>query len=226
MRHSSMSRGSSISTTAHHDACQWRRDVGILLGFVPNIRSTGQATVEATLDGPMRTPVVTGTMMIDDGRIRPIRFAACAGNISGVVRFDSRGVTLDEVTAQLGGGAVRFGGRWHRGVTAGTSRCDDVGRQNMRLRYRRACGRWSDANLALQGTVDSATLSGVVRCRSAVYTRRFDTGGGLVDLTGSASGQAPASIQTTVPLRYDVHLNIPGTLRVENTVRDCRQRGS
>src|SRR5213078_5171920 len=34
------------------------------------------------------------------------------------------------------------------------------------------------------------------------------------------SGQVPASIQTTIPLRYDVHLNIPGTLRVDNnTVR-------
>ena len=89
-----------------------------------------------------------------------------------------------------------------------------------------------DANLTLQGTVDSATLSGVVNVRSAVYTRRFDTGGGLVDLTGSASGQAPASIQTTVPLRYDVQLNIPGTLRVENnTVRlvanaDLQLRGT
>jgi hypothetical protein len=45
-------------------------NLGILQGFVPNIRSTGQATLAATLDGPMRTPVVTGTMTIEDGRIR------------------------------------------------------------------------------------------------------------------------------------------------------------
>src|SRR4029450_3790448 len=77
-----------------------------------------------------------------------------------------------------------------------------------------------DANLALLGTADAATLSGVVNVRSAVYTRRFDTGGGLIDLTGTASGQTPASIRTTVPLRYAAPLNIPGPPRVENnTVR-------
>jgi len=32
-------------------------------------------------------------------------------NISGPVRFDTRSVRLDEVTARLGGGPVRFGGR-------------------------------------------------------------------------------------------------------------------
>jgi TamB, inner membrane protein subunit of TAM complex len=195
-------------------------NLGILQGFVSNIRSTGQATVEATLDGAMRTPVVTGTMMIEDGRIRHFDLPHALENIAGVVRFDSRGVTLDEVTAQLGGGPVRFGGRIGiEGYRPG--RLDvTMNGQNMRLRYPEGMRSVVDANLTLLGTVDAATLSGVINVRSAIYTRRFDTGGGLIDLTGNASGQAPASIQTTVPLRYDVHLNIPGTLRVENnTVR-------
>ena len=195
-------------------------NLGILQGFVSNIRSTGQATVEATLDGPMRTPVVTGTMMIEDGRIRHFDLPHALENIAGVVRFDSRGVTLDGVTAQLGGGPVRFGGRIGiEGYRLG--RLDvTMNGQNMRLRYPEGMRSIVDANLTLLGTVDAATLSGMVNVRSAIYTRRFDTGGGLIDLAGNAGGQAPASIQTTVPLRYDVHLNIPGTLRVENnTVR-------
>jgi hypothetical protein len=194
--------------------------LGILQGFVPNIRSTGEATVEATLDGPLRTPIVTGTMTIDAGRIRHFDLPHALENISGVVRFDTRGVTLDEVSAQLGGGPVRFGGRIGiEGYRPGRLDVTMSG-QNMRLRYPEGMRSVVDANLNLQGTVDASTLSGDITVRSAVYTRRFDTGGGLVDLTGSPSGQVPASIQTTIPLRYDVHLNIPGTLRVENnTVR-------
>jgi translocation and assembly module TamB len=195
-------------------------NLGILQGFVPNIRSTGQATLEATLDGPMRTPVVTGTMTIEDGRIRHFDLPHALENIGGIVRFDSRGVTLDEVTAQLGGGPVRFGGRI--GIDGYRPGRLDVmmNGQNMRLRYPEGMRSVVDANLTLLGTVEAATLSGVVNVRNAVYTRRFDTGGGLIDLAGTPGGQAPASIQTTVPLRYDVHLNIPGTLRVENnTVR-------
>ena len=195
-------------------------NLGILQGFVPNIRSTGQATLAATLDGPMRTPVVTGTMTIEDGRIRHFDLPHALENISGVVRFDTRGVTLDEVTAKLGGGPVRFGGRIGiEGYRPGRLDVTMSG-QTMRLRYPEGMRSVVDANLNLQGTIEAMTLSGAVNVRSAVYTRRFDTGGGLVDLTGSASGQGPASIQTTIPLRYDVHLNIPGTLRVENnTVR-------
>jgi len=68
--------------------------------------------------------------------------------------------------------------------------------------------------------VESATLSGNVVVRNAVYTKRFDAGGGLVDLAGNATSVGTGSIQTTVPLRFDVHVSIPGTLRVENnTVR-------
>ena len=195
-------------------------NLGILQGFVPNIRSTGQATLAATLDGPLRTPVVTGTMTVEDGRIRHFDLPHALENISGVVRFDTRGVTLDEVTAQLGGGPVRFGGRIGiNGYQLGRLDVTMVG-TNMRLRYPEGMRSVVDADLNLQGTAEAMTLSGNVNVRNAVYTRRFDTGGGLVDLAGSASGQAPVSIQTTIPLRYDVHLNIPGTLRVENnTVR-------
>jgi hypothetical protein len=195
-------------------------NLGILQGFVPNIRSTGQATLAATLDGALRTPVVTGTMTIEDGRIRHFDLPHALENISGVVRFDTRGITLDEVTAQLGGGPVRFGGRIAiDGYRPGRLDVMMTG-TNMRLRYPEGMRSVVDAMLSLQGTVENATLSGDVTVRSAVYTRRFDTGGGLIDLAGSATNQTPASIQTTIPLRYDVHLNIPGTLRVENnTVR-------
>jgi translocation and assembly module TamB len=195
-------------------------NLGILQGFVPNIRSTGQASLQATLDGPMRTPLVSGTMTIEEGRIRHFDLPHALENISGVVRFDSRGVTLDEVTAQLGTGPVQFGGRI--GIDGYRPGRLDVtmNGQNMRLRYPEGMRSVVDANLSLQGTIDSSTLSGTVIVRNALYTKRFDTGGGLIDLTGSAAGQGASSLQTTIPLRYDVRITVPSTLRVENnTVR-------
>jgi translocation and assembly module TamB len=195
-------------------------NLGILQGFVPNIRSTGQASLQATLDGPMRTPLVSGTMTIEEGRIRHFDLPHALENISGVVRFDSRGVTLDEVTAQLGTGPVQFGGRI--GIDGYRPGRLDVtmNGQNMRLRYPEGMRSVVDANLNLQGTIDSSTLSGTVIVRNALYTKRFDTGGGLIDLTGSAAGQGASSLQTTIPLRYDVRITVPSTLRVENnTVR-------
>ncbi len=196
-------------------------NLGILQGFMANIKSTGEATLQATLDGPMRTPLVSGTLTIADGRIRHFDLPHALESITGVVRFDSRGITLDEVTAQLGGGPVQFGGRIAiEGYRPG--RLDvTMNGQNMRLRYPEGMRSLVDASLNLQGTVDSATLGGTITVRNAFYTKRFDTGsGGLGDLAGSAGAQPAASIQTTIPLRYAVHLSVPSTLRVENnTIR-------
>ena len=45
-------------------------NLGILQGFVPNIRSSGRAALAAAFEGPMRDPIVTGTLRVDDGRRR------------------------------------------------------------------------------------------------------------------------------------------------------------
>ena len=85
--------------------------LGLLQGFDSNIRSSGRASLEATFDGPMRDPIVTGTMTVENGRVRHFGLPHALENISGPVRFDTRSIRLDEVTARLGGGLVQFGGR-------------------------------------------------------------------------------------------------------------------
>jgi hypothetical protein len=85
--------------------------LGILQGFASNVRGSGRAALAAGFEGPMRNPVVTGTMTVENGRIRHFDLPHALENISGPVRFDTRSIRLDEVTARLGGGVVRFGGQ-------------------------------------------------------------------------------------------------------------------
>jgi hypothetical protein len=202
-----------IAVRANGDA-----NLGILQGLVSNIRSSGRASLAAAFEGPLRQPNVSGSMRIDDGRIRHFDLPHALENVSGPLRFDSRGVSLDEVTARLGGGPVRFGGRIDlEGYLPNRLDVSMIG-ENMRLRFPEGMRSVVDADLALTGTVDSATLGGNVTVRSAIYTRRFETGGGLIDLAGgppSVEGAA-ASLAGGLPLRYDVQINAPSTLRIEN----------
>ena len=63
----------------------------------------------------------------------------------------------------------------------------------MRLRYPEGMRSVVDANLDAAGHRRASTLSRRRHgAQTRVYTRRFDTGGELVDFAGSASGQAPA----------------------------------
>ena len=191
-------------------------NLSILQGFAPDVRGSGQARVAATLEGDLENPLVNGTMAFDDGRVRYFGLPHAVENLSGEARFDSRGLNLDELTGRLGGGPVAFGGRIE---IAGylPSRLDiRMTGEQMRLRFPEGMRSLVDATLNLQGTLEAPTLSGDVTVRSAVYTRRFDAAGGLLDLTDADALSTVAPVETTIPLRYDIRVNAPSTLRVEN----------
>jgi hypothetical protein len=192
-------------------------NLGILQGFVANVRSSGRVSVQTALEGPMRNPAVTGTMTLENGRIRHFDLPHSLEAINGSVNLDSRGLDLAGLTGRLGGGDVTFGGRIDiAGYRPGRLDVTMTGR-SMRLRFPEGMRSVVDADLTLTGTVEAPTLAGGVLVRSALYTRRFDAGGGVFELTaGGAASDTSASLRTTLPLRYDVHVTAPASLRVEN----------
>jgi hypothetical protein len=195
--------------------------LGLLQGFVPNVRSSGRASLEATLQGPMRNPDVTGTMRIEDGRIRHFDLPHALENIVGPVRFDTRSVRLDELTARLGGGPVRFGGRIDIDGYRPTRVDVRLMGEDMRLRFPERMRSLVDADLTLQGPIDAPTIAGTVRVQNALYTGQFDTGGdgGLFGLGGNADplatgGGAPLASRPSP--RYDIRILAPTSIEVRN----------
>ena len=194
-------------------------NLGILQGFVTNVRSSGRASLQATLDGSLQAPLVTGTMTVENGRVRHFDLPNALENIIGPIRFDSRTIRVDELTARLGGGSVAFGGTIGiDGYELGRIDLTMTGEQ-MRLRFPEGVRSLVDAQLAVRGTTSAATLSGTVDVREAIYTRPFNLGGSFVELGAAGGGVATgaaASAESTVPLRYDVQINAPSTLQVRN----------
>jgi translocation and assembly module TamB len=192
--------------------------LGILQGFVPNIRSSGRASLEALVEGPMRDPIVTGTMTVDDGRLRHFDLPHALENISGPVRFDTRSVRLDEVTARLGGGLVQFGGRIDIERYQPTRIDVTMSGENMRLRFPEGMRSLVDADLTVQGLVESPVVAGTVTVRNAVYTRPFEEQGGLFELSAAAGGAGGgATLAAPTPIRYDINILAPSTLEIRNS---------
>ena len=192
--------------------------LGLLQGFQPNIRSSGRASLEATFEGPMRDPLVTGTMTIEDGRIRHFGFPHALENITGPVRFDTRSIQLDEVTARIGGGLVQFGGQIDMAGYSPTRIDVTMSGQNMRLRFPEGMRSLVDADLIVHGTVNAPTLGGTVTVRNALYTRQFESERGLFDFSSASTApagdaSAPAS---SIPVTYDVRLVAPASLEIRN----------
>ena len=191
-------------------------NLGILQGFFRNIRSSGGAELTAEASGPLREPVFSGSAVITDGRIRHFALPHGLEAINGRISFDAGGVRMDDVTARLGQGDVRFGGRIalkgyvpsEFGLTASGER--------MRLRYPEGFRSEIDADLALRGPINDPLLSGTVTVRDAVYTRRFEGTADLLSLGGEPSSDAPA--EASLPIRYDVRIVASSTLRMDNNL--------
>ena len=200
-------------------------NLGILQGFFPgSVRGSGRATLTAAVNGAIDQPLFSGSATISDGRIRHFSLPNALDAINGTVYFDARGVRLDDVTAMLGGGLVQFGGRigfdgYFPGELNITARGAD-----MRLRYPEGIRSVVDADLTVRGNYRAPTLGGTVIVKNAVWSRRIDTPGSVFDLTSrrvatpAASGPPPDAAAAPVPLKFDLHIIVPSTLRIDNNL--------
>ena len=193
-------------------------NLGILQGFFRDVRGSGRAELVAAVDGPLYAPVFSGNATIDDGRIRHFSMPNSLDAINGTIHFDPSGLRLDDVTATLGGGRVQFGGRIGlEGYLPGELNVIARG-EGMQLRVLDGVRSTVDADLTVRGNVQAPTVGGVITVRSAVWTRRIDPTAGLFDFVGGGDASGVAPIASTIPLRFDLDIRVPSTLRVENNL--------
>jgi hypothetical protein len=211
--------GHSIGISAEGDA-----NLGILQGVFRDIRSSGRASVQATITGPMDNPAVSGRATIADGRIRyaslPNSVDAITGAIllsAGVIRF---GDARTPLTAQVGGGAVTFGGRIDLNGFTPTQWALTATGDNLHLRYPEGFNSTVDVDLALTGPYEQPTLKGTVNVTNALYAKTLDITPGLLVAAGAGTNApaAPAASSATFPLRFDVHIIARSTLRVQSNL--------
>jgi hypothetical protein len=196
-------------------------NLGILQGFYRNIRSSGNAQLTAQVSGSLDAPIILGRATIDNGRLRYFSLPHSLEAVNGTILFDSRNIRLDGLTARVADGQVNFDGRIGlEGYAPADLALTATGR-NMRLRYPEGVRSDVDTDLSLTGRVTAPVLSGLVTVRNALWTTKFDTGGNLFDFGGGPGGgtpivaAAPAS-SNMPPVRLDVRVIAPGTLRIEN----------
>ncbi len=204
---------STIEVEASGDA-----NLGILQGFFRNIRSSGSAALLATVRGPVRAPVFAGSARIDNGRIRHFSLPHSLEAINGTLSFDAGGIRVDDVTARVASGDVRFGGRIGlKGFAPSDLNLTATG-DRMRIRYTEGFQSWIAADLQLVGDYLSPLLKGTITVQDGTWSRRFEVNPNLFNLRGEpvAAGGAPPA--TTLPLRFDLEINADRTLHVQNNL--------
>jgi len=197
-------------------------NLGVLQGFFRDVRGAGRARLAAAVDGPLYEPFFSGSATITDGRIRSLVLPNSLDAINGAVQFDARGLRFDDLSASMGGGRIQFGGRVGlEGYLPGELNVTARG-EGMRLRYPEGVRSVVDADLLIRGNVKAPTIGGAVTVRSAMWNRRVDPTGGLFDFGGEGRRSGPAEgaelAPDRIPIRLDVEVNVPSTLRIENNL--------
>lgn len=194
-------------------------NLAVLQGFLPEVRSSGRAEVTARISGTAAAPIVAGNALLSHGRLRQLSFPHALEEVNGIATFDAGGLRLDGISARLGGGNVRFGGRiGMAGYQLSEFDVTATG-EDMNLRYPEGLRSVVDAELALQGPAAAPIVTGTVNVKSANWGRSFgaSSGGLFSGLGGEAiptvEGQVAAP---TSNVRFDVRLTAPSTLRIEN----------
>jgi hypothetical protein len=194
-------------------------NLGILQAFYRTIRSSGTASLHAQVRGPLDHPVFSGDATITGGRVRYYSLPHSLQDFNGRLLFDAQGIRIVDSVAQLGGGPVTFGGRIGlNGFKLGAVDLTATG-ERMQLRYPENFRSTIDADLTLRGDPALLILGGTVTVRDGVYSKRIEPNIDVFSLVaGGGELPAPVSETATLPVRYDVHVLAPGTLRLENNL--------
>ena len=195
-------------------------NLGILQAFYRTVRSAGTASLHAQVRGSLDAPVFSGDATVSGGRIRYFSLPHSLQDINGRLLFDAQGIRIVDALAQLGGGPVKFGGRIGlNGFKLGAVDLTATGDQ-MHLRYPEDFRSTIDVDLTLRGDPSSVlVLGGTVTVRDGVYSKRVEPNIDIFSLvSGGGTLPAPVSETATLPVRYDVRVLAPGTLRLENNL--------
>ena len=202
-----------IAVTADGDA-----NLAVLQGFYRNLRSSGSASLQASITGDLDAPSFAGSATIDNGRVRHFDLPHGLEAINGSVVFDPAGLRVDGVTARMGGGDIRFGGRvGFRGLIPDELNVTAFG-TGMRLRYPEGFSSVINADLALRGNVAQPLLTGTVNVERAVWSRRFEGGAEFFSFGGDTPSAGAPAAAPSIPLQYDVRVIAPSTLQIDNNV--------
>lgn len=205
-------------------------DLRILRLFDPNLRSAGQSTIAMSVTGTLSNPAMSGNLQLQNGSFSLGALPMGLTAVNGAVNFNGDRATVQNLTAQTGGGEVSLAGFVTYGGGLPVYHLE-ANADNVRVRDAGASAT-ATADLRLTGTSDNSILSGNVIISRVSFNPNADAGTLLA--TAAARSLAPASeADFFTGLQLDVHIQSAADLQVSTSLSrdiegeiDLRLRGT
>ena len=176
-----------------------------------DILSTGKVEFMVSVAGRVTNPELTGKVQFDKVNIAMDGVPNGLSNMNGTLVFNGDRLQVESLTATTGGGTLKIGGsiRYRNGVYADLTATGDV----VRVRLY-GLSATANANLKLQGSPESATLSGTI------LMTRFGIGQDVDFAAFGSPGGVSAPPDPNSPankIRLDVHVTSAPQLDFQNS---------
>ena len=231
-------------------------DLRLLQLFDPDLRSSGQSVLSMSVGGRLANPTINGTLRLKNGSFFLNGIPNGLTAVNGKLNFDRDRATLEDLTAQTGGGSVSLTGFVTYGAGDAISQTRMVAdpgltgqgapqrvrflsgfvyrlegnAENVRMRYGGSGSITADADLQLTGTSKNSVLSGTVTVSRVAFNANTDVG----TLLASIAAPGPANEQDfltglQLDLRIESAPNLQLTTALSRDVEvdvDLRLRGT
>jgi translocation and assembly module TamB len=211
---------------------QGRINFSILELFNPDLLGSGASIVNVAIHGSLMEPQVDGRLELRNASLFLRDVPNGIDQANGLILFDRNRATVQNLSAQTGGGDIQFESGSFVGFrgTGLVYRLQAAAR-NVRYRSPEGASLTMDGSLALVGTSENSVLSGSVSVTRAVFNPRADLGTMLASTARPVAEAAPNDYLNGV--QFDIHIVTARTLEVETSLSrnmqadaDVRLRGT
>ena len=167
-------------------------DLRLLSGYVPDLDARGSAQINASFEGTLDRPRISGRVHIENASARVADFPTGLSAMQGDLVFDANRLHFENVRAESGGGTLHFTGSVNYAETP--LRYDiNVRSDRVRIRYPEGMSWLAGGTLRLTGTTSNAVLSGRVIVERVTLTQGLQVAGILVSAKEGITGPSTTS---------------------------------
>nr|MDQ2900282.1 translocation/assembly module TamB domain-containing protein [Acidobacteriota bacterium] len=150
-------------------------NLGLLHALDKNVTSSGTLVANANVRGAFNAPLIGGRMQLQNANVNLTDIPNGLTNANGAIIFDGTRATVQSLTAESGGGKIKFGGfvAYEDGSLAFRLTADAT---DVRVRYPEGVSTVANAALNLTGTTDHSLLSGDITILRTGFNPRTDLG--------------------------------------------------
>ncbi len=167
-------------------------DLRLIGGLVPGVQARGPAQVNASFEGTLDRPRITGRVHIENASARAVDFPTGLSALKGDLVFDATRLYFENVSAESGGGTLRLSGSVN--YAESPLRYDvSVRTDSARIRYPEGMSWLVGGALRLAGTLSGGVLSGRVQIERVTLTQGLEVAGMLVSAREGINGPSTSS---------------------------------